>query len=86
MLTDAILIIIAAVLNTVISILPYGETLPASLDTSIQWFSDQIAQWSNLFPFIGTLITVLLLIITIEGFIFLYGGVNWTINKVRGSG
>lgn len=86
MLTNAILITLASVLNAVIGILPLAQSLPNEIDTAISFIANQMGQWSSFFPFVGTFFTVLLLVITIEGFIFLYGGVNWTLNKVRGSG
>lgn len=86
MLVNAILITLAGVLNAVISVLPIGGQLPASIDGALQFVADQIAGINSFLPFVSTMVTILLLMLTIEGFIFAYGGVNWTINKLRGSG
>lgn len=86
MLTNAILITLAGALNGLIGLLPLAQQLPTEINTAMQFVADKFSEWVSLFPFLGTLITVILLIITIEGFIFLYGSVNWTINKLRGSG
>lgn len=86
MLTNAILITLAAVLNTVINILPRSESLPSGVDSSLDFMASTWASWASIFPFVNTMLTALVLALTIYGFVFLYGGVNWTINKVRGSG
>jgi len=86
MLTNAILLTLAAVLNSIVNLLPRGASLPTNIDSALQFVANQIAGMNSFFPFVSTMVAILILMLTIEGFIFLYGGVNWTINKLRGSG
>lgn len=86
MLTNAVLITLAGAINGLIGLLPLGQDLPIQVDSAMSAIFDRMAEWTSFFPFLETLLAVLLIVITIEGFIFLYGSVNWTINKLRGSG
>ena len=86
MLTNALITTMAAVLNSLVGLLPQGGALPTEIDAALNFMVPIWSGWVLILPFLSTLVTVLLLGVFVEGLIFLYGGINWTINKVRGSG
>lgn len=86
MLIDAIITVLASVMNGLVSLLPQSTGLPYQMQQAIDYFGPIWAGWTSIIPALDTMLTIVLLGITIEAAIFTYGGINWTINKLRGSG
>lgn len=74
------------VMNGLISLLPTGGSLPQGVDDALAYMVPIWSGWTQILPFLDTLVIIIGLGLAIELAIFTYGGVNWTINKLRGSG
>lgn len=86
MITNALISTLSSVLNALVGLLPTGGSLPSSINDALDYFIPIWSGWTLVVPALDTLLTILLLGVTIEAAIFTYGGINWTINKLRGSG
>jgi len=78
--------LIVVFLSAMISLLPNATLLPESFNDAWSWMSGIIANIFWTIPSGITLLTILNFVIIIEGSIFTWKGLNWVINKIRGSG
>lgn len=86
MIITALLTALFYMLKPLLSLLPTISSLPTGLNTAIDWFFDLLAGWQFFVPVVDDLLTIALLIMTVEGAIILFAGINFVYNKIRGSG
>jgi len=85
MITQILLDVLFRFFGMLLLLLPGYPGLPTEVNEAIETFAEAMNGLNSLLP-IDTLIQILGITLTIEGAIFLWRAINWTINKVRGSG
>ncbi|MEM0173462.1 MAG: hypothetical protein QXI16_03030 [Sulfolobaceae archaeon] len=86
MITDAFFNFLAMSINFFINLLPAPDDLPVQFDEALTFFGDFLASWSQVLPSLIYTFTIIGIIIFVQGLIFLFHGIDWIINKFRGSG
>lgn len=66
--------------------LPRVDSLPSDLNNAIDFILDTLGSWQTVIPIFDTVFAMLILVLSIEAIIYSIIGINWVINKVRGSG
>jgi len=85
MISNAFLFIIDGVLSILvypIGLLP-DATLPADFTTGLQSLAQYYSALNGVFP-IDTILSILAIIFTVEGFIFTFKMFQWIIKKIPG--
>ena len=70
------------ILGIIILALPEGD-LPSGIATTLSWISQQLVNWDFVFP-IGTTLTIISYIITIEILFFTINMIIWITNLIKG--
>lgn len=86
MLIDAIIGIFVTLSGGLIRLLPDMQGLPPQIDTALTYIGGTYGQWMSIFPALATYLVVFGIVISIETAIFTWHGIDWTLNKIRGSG
>ena len=84
MITDILLTFIFTILDFIFGLLPKVETMPAWYN----YFKDSIDIFQALhaLPFIGTIVDIAIIVITVLATWQTVVFANWLYNKIRGSG
>lgn len=85
MITETILYLVYQAISSAINLLPNFSGIPDSASSAFNTGIAAIKSMGLFLP-VGTLFTVLALIVSFELGVLLYKIVNWVINKTRGSG
>jgi hypothetical protein len=67
------------------AIFPAYTGLPQNVNDTIDMIRCYLDKWDDVLP-VATILEVLGIILAIEIAIFLYKIINWSVNKLRGSG
>lgn len=86
MILTALLNIIYYFIVVAVGVLPSIDSLPDGLDTAIDSFLEIIAKWQTVIPIFDDLLTVILLMLSIEAGILTLMSINWVIKKATLSG
>lgn len=86
MILTALLNIIYWFVKVAVGVLPSVESLPSGLNTAIDSFLTIIAQWETVIPVFSDLLTIILLMLSIEAGILTLMSINWVIKKATLSG
>jgi len=81
MITDALISIALFVADLIIGILPSGGTLPASVHSAAASLGGYLAVFDPLVP-VGTLISALTLVFSVEIGIFAFRSARWIISHL----
>jgi len=83
MIISALIYAFKSLFLGLISFLPNGSSLPAQIIDSISFFSSMWNQWGNILP-LNDLLIIITLVISIEGYLWLFGFSNFIYKKIRG--
>lgn len=83
MIITAILYLFKFLFATVLNWLPVGSALPTTISDALNFFIPLWSKWENLLP-LSDLLIVITLIISIEGYIWIFGLGNFVYKKIRG--
>jgi len=86
MLLSALIGIFVAVVSALLSVLPNMESLPDGFNNAWNWITDFMANLAWTIPGGDQLLIIFNLFIGVLMAFFIYKGINWVINKLRGSG
>lgn len=75
--------LLVQLIHTLISVLPTG-TLPSAITASLVFMVSAMRSFDWFFP-IGTLLSASAVILSFEGSVLTFKGLNWLLGKIRGS-
>lgn len=85
MIFEVVLNLFFLVFSSAINLLPAGSALPSDISSALSSFSSYFSMANSFLP-VSTLFSIVALGITFEAGILIFKFVNWSINKLRGSG
>lgn len=86
MILTALLNIIYWFVKVAVGVLPSVESLPEGFNNAIDSILTIIAQWETVIPVFSDLLTIILLMLSIEAGILTLMSINWVIKKATLSG